>query len=701
MKRLLFLLIIVLGVFFPVSYVLWPLPQSRDSGSTLDTSRQNSLRITDRYGNLLREVLSSKETTSQPIQLSEVPKYLTEATIATEDKNFYQHLGIDFPATFRALWQNLRALKVVSGASTISQQTARLLLDLGNNRDPATKLWIILHAVRLEMHLTKHEILTEYLNHAPYGNQTYGLAAASQCYFSKPPSNLTLAEAALLAGLPQSPSALDPFRYFDRAKKKQKEVLRRMLQSGFITDREFEDALVQPIDLSREKRNFQAPHFVDFVLEKRSTPSSNLNTRIVTTLDLPLQQECEMIVRQHIEKLKRRTVTNAAVVIMENETGEILSMIGSADYFSQDIDGAYNGTTAYRQAGSTMKPFTYAIALERNLTPSTILADIPLPFQTKVKENTEEVSNSAIFIPQNYDKKYHGPVRLRQALACSYNIPAVKALEAVGVDNLLTRLKRLGITGLTKDVKHYGYGLTLGNAEVRLLDMVCAYSVFVRNGRFLPEKIILSKASESSNEVNSPPNSASDQPVFTQDVCALICDILSDNNARLPAFGSNSPLRFPFAVACKTGTTKDFRDNWTFGVTEDFTVGVWVGNFDGKPMQHISGIDGAAPIMHDIVMALSKRFPDRVGFLKSSFDLSPGIQSARICPVSGLLAGPNCPTSIEEKFLSGVLPSHECNWHKCLAINKQNGLLATDSTPLAYIEYRPFEDYPPQFRQWA
>ncbi|NTW50054.1 MAG: hypothetical protein HGB19_10050, partial [Chlorobiales bacterium] len=502
------------------------------------------------------------------------------------------------------------------------------------------------------------------------------------------------------AGLPQSPSALDPFRYFERAKKKQKEVLRRMIQSGFITEQEMTDALAQPIDLSRSKRNFHAPHFVDFVLEKISQ-SDDRSTSIATTLDLPLQEECETIVRQHLAKLKRKAVTNTAVIIMENATGEVLSMIGSADYFNPEIDGAYNGATAYRQAGSTIKPFTYAIALEQNFTPSTILADLPLSFQTKGNDDDENLSGNSIFIPQNYDKKYHGPVRLRQALACSYNIPAVKVIESIGVENLLSRLKRLGITGLNKGAKHYGSGLTLGNAEVRLLDMVRAYSVFARNGQFLPEKIILSKSGLSGDTLTASPNRASSQPVFRTDVSALICDILSDNNARLPAFGSDSPLRFPFAVACKTGTTKDFRDNWTFGVTEDFTVGVWVGNFDGKPMEHVSGVDGAAPIMHDIVMALNKQFPDRPGFLKSGFDLPAGIHTVRICPVSGLQAGPNCPSLIEEKFLPGTDPSEECTWHKRFAINRQNNLRATDTTPIGLIEYRLFEDYPPQFRQWA
>lgn len=692
MKRLL-LVILTVGIIFPACYILWPLSEHPVS------SRIHSLRITDRNGNLLREVLSSKETSSQPASLSEIPKSVVEATIAAEDKNFYDHFGIDFGATLRAFWQNLRAMKVVSGASTISQQTARLLLDLGHNRDPFTKLWIMLNAVRLEVHLTKDDILTEYLNHAPYGNQTYGIAAASVCYFSKPPSGLTLAEAALLAGLPQSPSALDPFRYFDRAKKKQKEVLRRMLQSGLITDQEMTDALAQPIDLSHSKRNFHAPHFVDFVLE---TLTNDQSTNVVTTLDLPLQEECETIVREHIGKLKRKAVTNAAVVIMENKAGEILSMVGSADYFNPDIDGVYNGATAYRQAGSTIKPFTYSIALEQNFTASTILADIPLSFQTKAKDNDDEkLSGNSIFIPQNYDKKFHGPVRLRQALACSYNIPAVKVLESVGVDNLLGRLKHLGITGLKNEAKHYGTGLTLGNAEVRLLDMVRAYSVFARGGHALQEKVIQSKTGLSGTASSMKSNKGTDLPIIRPEVSALICDILSDNNARLPAFGSNSPLRFPFAVACKTGTTKDFRDNWTFGLTEDFTVGVWVGNFDGTPMQHVSGVDGAAPIMHDVMMALSKRFPDQVSFLKSGFDLPAGIRSVQVCPVSGMLAGQNCTSSIEEKFLPGTVPSEECTWHKRIAVNKQTGLRATDATPVGLIEYRLFEDYPPQFRQWA
>jgi penicillin-binding protein 1C len=681
-------------------YVLWPIQSGQTNGSSMRRGQTPSLRVLDRNGTLLREVLSTASATSQPVRLADVPKQVIMATLAAEDKNFYSHFGLDVSAMLRATLQNVRAFRIVSGASTLTQQTARL--QLGLERGFFSKLYAMLYAVRLEVHFTKDDILTDYLNRVPYGNQTYGIRAASERYFSKPPAGLTLAEAAFLAGLPQAPTSYDPLRYFAKAKLRQTEVLRRMLADGFITPQQHSDALAQRLDLSKSKRQFLAPHFVDFILKEQERKSESFSEPhgqplavLRTTLDMPLQERCEMAVGQQLKKLKSHNVTNGAVVVLDNHTGDVLTMVGSADYFNADISGAYNGATAERQAGSAMKPFTYAIALEQGFTPASILADLPLPFQANA-----EADGKNMFVPQNYDKKFHGPVRLRQALACSYNIPAVKVLESVGVENLLNRLHRLGLSTLDRDAAFYGLGLTLGNAEVSLLQMTRAYSVFARGGKFLSERFALSCVSASGDTTVYKASQPTAQ-IYSREVCYLISDILSDNAARRPAFGENSALRFGFAAACKTGTTKDFRDNWAFAVTDDFTIGVWVGNFDGTPMQNVSGVEGAGPVLRDVVTALAERYPNAVGFSKSTFDKPFGVRIVKVCPVSGGLATDNCPAVIEEKFLAAALPKEPCNIHRRFVIDKRNGLIATSNTPKIFQETKVFECFPPAFVNWA
>ncbi len=690
MKRKLKWIGIVL-VLFPVLYVLCPI-----SKAEIEQKGLHSIRIYDRHGLLLREVLSDEVGTVQQVSLKDLPQYVIQATLAIEDKNFYSHFGIDIGASLRAAWQNFKAARVVSGASTITQQTARLVLGIG--RGAIQKIWTTLFALRMELYLSKDEILTEYFNRAPYGNQTFGIAAAAERYFQKLPSQLTLAEAAMLAGLPQSPSRYNPFHAFAKAKKRQEEVLRRMHALGLISENELHDALAQPIDIAAAKRAFLAPHFVDAVLERVAQSGKARPAEIHTTLEWPLQEVCERALSEHLRRLRGHNVTNGAIVVMDNHTGDILAMVGSANYFNEEIDGAYNGALAARQPGSALKPFTYALALEKQMTPATILPDLPLSFPV---ERQEAQAGQETFFPQNFDKKFHGPVRLRQALACSYNVTAVKVLESVGVENLYTLLKSLGFTTLTKDQRHYGLGLTLGNSEVRLLEMVRAYAIFVRAGRFLPERMITFTVSPHGDTTHIPVATPSEKRYISAEVAYLIADILSDNAARRPAFGANSVLRFPFATLCKTGTTKDYRDNWTFGVTEDFTVGVWVGNFDGTPMQNVSGVDGAGPVMRDVMMHLFKMYPDKMGFQKAKFDMPAGMKVLKICPLSGELAGEHCPSAIEEVFIADKRTKKTCSIHRMFKIDVRNGLLATEHTAREFVKEMLFEDYPPEYQEWA
>ncbi|MGQ9806577.1 MAG: penicillin-binding protein 1C [Chlorobiales bacterium] len=677
-------------VVFLVGYIALPISEQNFSDE-----KKYSLLVLDRNGRLLREVLSSECGSSRLVSLSEIPPSLIQATIAAEDKHFFSHIGIDFGALLRALWQNVKAMKIISGASTITQQTARLMLEA--ERGMFSKFYVMLSALRLEAHWSKEEILTAYLNRVPFGNQCFGIGAASEFYFQKSPSQLTLAECALLAGLPQSPTTYDPLRHFELARKRQEEVLRRMLINGMISEIEYCDALIQPISFAETKRAFHAPHFVEYVLKESQSHNAKA---LVTTLDLELQEACEQLAKAHLQRLKRNRVTNTALIVMENRTGEILAMVGSADYFNAEIDGQYNVATGSRQPGSALKPFTYALSLEGDYTPATLLPDLPLPFQVQGRPDESSEVGVEMFFPQNFDKKFHGAVRLREALACSYNITAVKVLEHIRVEKLYNLLKRLDFTTLHKDATFYGLGLTLGNSDVRLIEMVRAYSIFARGGKMIPEsmlKVIITKK----GDTLSPTTNQTSKQIFSPQVAYLIADILNDNAARRASFGANSVLRFPFAVACKTGTTKDYRDNWTIGVSEDFTVGVWSGNANNEPMRGISGVDGAGGLMHDVMMLLSKRFPERNGFHKTSFDMPQGIRLHRICPISGELEGEACNATIEEKFIVGKEPKRRCTFHKRLRIDVRNGLLATDLTPPEFVCEKVFVDYPARYREWA
>ncbi|KKL83454.1 hypothetical protein LCGC14_1974580, partial [marine sediment metagenome] len=552
-----------------------------------------SLRILDRNGYLLREVLSDEEGKSQRVSLQDISPNVILATVAAEDSRFYEHWGIDTRAILRATLQNIRARKIVSGASTLTQQVIKRIHHFPRNW--FWKLVEIWHALRMEVSLSKDEIITQYLNRIPYGNQTFGINAASWLYFDKPPAHLSLAEAAFLAGLPRGPSLYNPYRHFVRAKKRQEEVLGRMLSRGVVTEEKHRRALKEPLNIISPQISFRAPHFADFVLARIPLKERQNISSIRTTLDMQLQKDVETFVKNCVESLKEWKVTNAAALIMDNEKGEILSFVGSADFFDSHHSGQVSAVTALRQPGSALKPFTYALALEKGMNPATLILDAQIRIS----------SNGIDYIPRNYDGKFHGLVRLREALACSYNISAIKILERIGVESLLNRLKKLSFDSLNKGADYYGLGLTLGGGEVTLLELVRAYSTLARSGIFKKEKIFL--------EINDIQGKAKplpeDEPLrlFSAQVSYIITDILADSDARIPAFGAGSVLSLPFPCAVKTGTSGNFRDNWAIGYTPHYTVGVWVGNFDGQPMRNVSGVSGAGPLFRDIMLLLDKR----------------------------------------------------------------------------------------------
>jgi len=536
----------------------------------------------------------------------------------------------------------MKSGRIVSGASTISQQVIRNIYHFRRTLfSKALEAWL---ALRLERTLSKEEILIQYLNRISYGNQAYGIEAASRLYFDKPSSDLSLAEASFLAGLPCSPSSFNPYRFYGQALSRQKEILRKMLNLGFINKEEMERAWEETLNLHSEKEKFRSPHFCDFVLHQIPEEKRRSLCLIQTTLDYSLQEKVEMLLGNHLKSLEKRGITNGAALILDNRSGEILSMVGSKDFFDIRHDGQVNGVLSLRQPGSTLKPFTYGLALEKGITAATIVEDVPIQFPTP----------EGNYMPENYDQRYHGPIRIRSALACSYNVPAVSVLEAIGPDLLYERLKSFGFESLKKSSGFYGLGLTLGNGEVTLLELVRAYSALSRGGIFFKEKSVLRLFERDNSPLPFEENSPRRQ-LFSPQVAYILTDILADRDARIPSFGYNSPLNLPFPAASKTGTSKDFRDNWTIGYTPKYTVGIWVGNFDGKPMHNVSGITGCGPLFRDIMLFLNKI--EKAGDFKNPGNLI----RLEICPLCGGLPIESCPGTIEEVFIEGTEPREFCS----------------------------------------
>ncbi len=578
--------------------------------------------LMDRHGTLLRVLPGSDGRVARDLAEADVPRGIVLATLAAEDARFRSHPGFDLRATLRAAFQWVRHGRVVSGASTITQQLVKLAEP--RPRTLRTKLVEALLAARLEREWDKDRILRAYLARIDYGNRCAGLAEAARHYFGKPPADLDLAESAFLAAIPQAPSRLNPRIAHASAKARQEWILRRCLRLGWIDADEHARAAAEPIRLQPPGRVFRAPHFAGIVLA-----SANPGTQpgaVATTLDLPLQDRCEGIVRGHLAGLRGSHALQAAVVAIDNATGDVLALVGSPDWF--DVHGGQvNGALARRSPGSALKPFVYLIALGDGATAADIVPDVPSEFPTP----------TGLFRPSNYDRHCRGPVSMREALACSLNIPAVRVLAAHGgPGRLRSLLEAWGIPTLDKPASHYGLGLALGDGEVRLLELAGAYATLARLGERVPLRCV-------PGPVPKP------ERVAPPEICWIIADILRDPAARAAGFGLETPLRTDFPLACKTGTSTGFRDNWAFGFTPEFTVGVWVGNFDGSPMDHVSGVAGAAPILHDVFVELHARFGT------SWYARPDGVETARV----GSLTGRRTAAGREEFFVRGRLPPGE------------------------------------------
>jgi penicillin-binding protein 1C len=648
-------ILLISAVIVLVISTFVPLPQSDFSKESIQ-----SLRIVDRNEIVLREFLNDQQGRGEWKPLSAIAPSMQQATISVEDKRFNYHIGIDPIAIVRSVVENIKAFRFKSGGSTLTQQVIRNIYH--RPRTLLSKLIELWDALRLERMLSKQDILEQYLNRAPYGNQIFGIEAASFWYFGKSASDLSIAESAFLAALPNAPSLLNPHKNINSTLARTQSVLRRMLEQNKISKEEYNRAIVQPIQLIPPETHFKAPHVSEMI---KDLYPGIVNGTIKTTIDYLLQGQIQYLMRGHLKKLIKKNVHNAAVVVIENKTGEIRALVGSVDFFDSLHHGQVNGVTALRQPGSAIKPFMYALTLEHGLTPASLLADIP----TAIPDHHGD------YVPENYDKHFHGPVRLRTALACSYNVPAVRALQTIGKSALLEKLRDVGCSSLDKDAEYYGYGLTLGNAEVTLLELTTAYMSLANGGRWKPSALLPGKSMLDNIH-----------KVYNEQTAYLITDILKDEIARRPAFGLN--FRFPFQCAVKTGTTKDYKDNWAVGYTTRYTVGVWVGNFNGEEMHHVSGVSGAGPIFTDIMMYLHT-LP--YGQPPADFTVPECLIKRSICTRSGKKPTPVCKKTISEWFYRGQEPKEECKIHQEYIVGIENGIKRK----------RIYEIFPGEYRQWA
>ena len=642
---------------------------------------------------LLYELVGPQAGRRTPVRFAQIPQLLKDATIAVEDADFYQNPGVDVRGIVRAALQNYQSGEIVSGASTITMQLVRTILlseDERGEQSYERKLREAILAFRVSRAYGKEQILNLYLNEVYYGAQAYGVEAAAQAYFSKPVGELSPAEATLIAGLPQSPTTYNPFTDFAAAKARQRVTLGLMAQNGLLTQTEADRIYAEPITLVPPRTDLLAPHFVFYVrdmLERRYGPDLlyRAGLRVVTSIDLGWQAEAQRVAQEQVAQLRERNASNAAVVLLAPD-GRILAMVGSVDYNAPD--GQVNVALSSRQPGSALKPFVYAAALQRGWTPATVIWDTPSRW-----ENADGV----VYEPKNYDNAFHGPMRLRMALANSLNIPAVKAMEHVGVENFVEQMSRLGVTSFN-DPSRFGLAMALGSNEVSLLELSGAYSALRNGGRYVAPVAVL-KVTNSRGEVLERWQPARGQPAFgpqSDQVAYLITSILSDNEARQFMFERGNVMELPDVVAAaKTGTSNDYRDSWAMGYSTDVTIGVWVGNNDSSPMQEVAGANGAGQIWRELMLRY------QLGRPASLFPRPTGIEEIPVCADTGGHASPGCPRPISELFAAGSGPANVEVAYQSVRVGGDGSCLAASYTPAAEVRELQFPLYPPEFREWA
>ena len=634
-----------------IAVALWiamPLPAASR------TLADQSVTVLDRNGLALRSTRTTDGRHARWVPYEQIDVDLINAFVTVEDRRFWEHSGVDWRAVARATKDNLRARQVVSGASTITMQLARLMQD--SPRSWGGKLTQLLWALRLERHLTKQQILEQYLNRIELGQATVGVGAAAALYFGTAPSEVSLGQAATIAGLAHAPSRDNPYAAPTRARRRRDRVLGSMQRLGYAQAAEIERGRREPLVAAPRTPPFLAPHFTTRVLgwlaDSGAVPNGD---PVRTSLALSLQTELEAEVRHTVDVLHDRGVEQAAAVVLDNETGEVLAWVGSPDFWAPN-DGQTDMVVSARQPGSALKPFLYALAFDGGVTPATVLPDIPKAYATA----------TGSYNPRNYDRRFRGPVRAREALASSYNVPAVELASRVGTGALLHTLRLAGFESLRRGADYYGLGLALGNGDVTLVELANGYRALANGGVWRPwtwrptARAAALRASDDGRRVVSPMASA------------LVLDILSDPAARIPGFGVSTPFDFPFPVAVKTGTSRHFTDNWAVATTHGFTVAVWAGNFNGHTMQGVSGVTGAGPLLHRAVIAAA-RYVSPGAFTTPA---EAGAVSIPVCRLSGLRATPDC-AQLTEWFAPGTAPTRADDW-------EQNGRV---SLPAEYADW--------------
>ena len=629
-----------------------------------------SITVSDRYRRPLRLLPGREGVRCAPVDPDAASPFLVQAVLAAEDRRFWRHPGVDPLALARAAWQNLTTGRIVSGGSTLTMQLARLLDP--RPRTLSAKVVQLLEAVRLEMGLAKKEILAAYLSKVPLGNQLVGFEAAARAYLGKPASQLSPAEAALLAAVPRAPSRTNPWRDLEGLKRRRDRILIRMEEAGFLSRPTREAAESEPVVLSEDPFRTPAPHFLARLLDEVGAIPQDAS-EVVSTIDPALQGRVETIVARQLGELALQGVSHMAVAVLDVRRGEWLAIEGSGGFWDLPA-GQLDGTRAPRQPGSALKPFTYAVAFDRGFTPATVLPDLPRAFTWA----------GGTWVPRNYDERDHGPLRARHALACSVNVPAAVVLQAVSPAALLTTLRGAGITTLNGTAEMYGLGLTLGAGEVRLDELVAAYAAILNGGEWcMPAawRAVLGRDGEPLRRPGAVPR----RRVCSAEAAAQVVDVLADPEARAPAFGLWSVLRLAFPAAVKTGTSEGFRDNWCIGGTREVVVGVWCGNFDRAAMGNVSGVSGAGAVWREVMLAWA-------GLAHGDGDLTandtllsppPSLSRVAVCALSGMAPGPSCPATVSELLRRSDAALARCTWHARTA------------------DGRSLVHWPPLYRDWA
>jgi len=737
------------GVAGAYAYFTQDLPEPEQ----IEAADENfeTTKIYNRTGEtLLYEVIDPLGGDRTWTTLDQIPEDLICATVAIEDRNFWENPGINLRGIARAFWADVRGQQI-QGGSSITQQLIKNIVIKEELRyvsaegpewkDYERKITEILLAYRISQKYSKEQILEWYLNTNFYGNLAHGIEAAARVYFGKSASELTLAESATLAAIPQFPR-MNPFDDLEAARERQHIVLDAMVSQGCITPEEAVAAKYESWDLAVfiERFDILAPHFSIYVrkrLEDMFGPEVVYRggLRVYTTLDLDLQEQAQCVARAQVRRLsgedetiviqeaiesgcsaaqflpplraydvgRDHDVSNSAVVVIRPPTGEIVAMVGSLDYWDESIDGQFNVAVdgPGRQPGSSFKPFTYVTLLAQGGNAAHMFLDVRTAFQQPT---------GYPYVPENYDRKYHGPQRLRLALARSYNIPAVGALELAGVDSVIRTAHRLGINTLNRGLDYYGLSLTLGGGEVHLFDMVYAFSVFANGGRMygapVPEgqlragyrelaPVAILRVEDRDGTVLYEYEQPESRDVLSPQLAYLMNSILSDRRARWRAMGYPNALELSDdrPAAAKTGTTNDFRDAWTVGYTPQLAVGVWLGNFDNSEMRNLPGLRGAAPVWH-AVMEYALQGEEHVPFVRPD-----GLVERAVCALSGKLPTAHCPT-VNELFIPGTEPTEHCHVHQAFRVNRETGRLCTVHTPPELCEERVYEVYPPEADDW-